>query len=79
MGIPFRPSHPVARNHIAAVEDTDYSSLGAFAVACLTSGNCVIRDQNGTDVTYAMTAGQVLYIRANSIRAASTGTYALWY
>jgi hypothetical protein len=72
-------SKPVAMNHVAAVEDTDYSAIGAFAVVCLTAGNAVIRDQNAVDLTYAMTAGQVLYIRPHSIRAASTGTYALWF
>jgi hypothetical protein len=65
------------RRHVAAVEDTDYADVQA--VVCLTAGNCVIRDENATDVTYAMTAGQVLYIAARSIRAASTGTYALWF
>jgi hypothetical protein len=75
----YHPSHPVARNHLAAVEDTDYSAFGVFAVVCLTAGNAVIRDQNSVDLTYAMTAGQVLYIRAQSIRAASTGTYAIWF
>jgi hypothetical protein len=75
----YYASHPVARSHIAAVEDTDYSAFGAIAVVCLTAGNAVIRDLNAVDVTYPMTAGQVLYIQAHSIRAASTGTYALWF
>jgi hypothetical protein len=71
------PSLRTLYRQVAAVEDTDYT--GVQAVVCLTSGNCVIRDQNGTDITYAMTAGQVLYFAAVSIRAASTGTYALWF
>jgi hypothetical protein len=75
----YHSSQPVGRAHLAAVEDTDYSGYGVYAVVCLTAGNCVIRDANAVDLTYAMTAGQVLYFNIHSIRAASTGTYAIWF
>lgn len=48
------------------------------SIYCKTPGNCVVTDVGGVDVTYPMTAGQVLPFEAVKVKAASTGTYAAW-
>jgi hypothetical protein len=41
-------------------------------------GNVVIRDQDGTDVTYTVVAGQILPIRAVQVRSGTTATVVGW-
>lgn len=65
--------------HLAITpSDTTVLKQDARAVVCLTAGNLVIEDSSGTQITYAMTAGQSLAFRPYRVRAATTGTYALW-
>jgi hypothetical protein len=50
------------------------------AIYCLTAGNAVLQDANGVNVTYALTAGQVLSF--GPTRVLATGTTAAlvgWY
>ncbi len=47
------------------------------ALWCQTAGNLVIEDANGTALSYAVQAGQILPFRAARIRA--TGTTATVY
>lgn len=65
------------RRHAAAVAGVDVNDVQA--VVCLTAGNAILRDENGTDLTYALTAGQVLNFAARRLVAGSTGTYAFWF
>jgi len=44
------------------------------AIFCAASGNAVLRDRAGVDVTYQMTAGQILPFRP--VRVLDTGTTA---
>lgn len=46
-------------------------------IYCAVSSNAVIRDQAGTDLTYALVAGQVLQI--SPVRVLATGTTATLY
>jgi hypothetical protein len=69
-----RPGH--SHKTVTASDSTVLEDV--MAVVCLTAGNCVIEDSNGISVTYAMTAGQKLDFQARKIKAASTGTYAIW-
>ncbi|WP_275790528.1 spike base protein, RCAP_Rcc01079 family [Pararhizobium gei] len=49
------------------------------AIYCQAAGNIVVRDKSGTDLTYAMTTGQVLHVRAVRVLATgTTGTYYAW-
>lgn len=54
--------------------DTDFVQ-GPMAIRCLTAGNCVATDEDGTTITYAMVAGEMLPTLIARIAAASTGTY----
>jgi hypothetical protein len=47
------------------------------AIYCQSAGNAVIRDKFGTDLTYALTAGQILPFRG--VRILATGTTATIY
>jgi hypothetical protein len=42
-------------------------------------GDLVIRDAGGVDVTYSVTAGQILPIRAVQVRTGTTATVVGWY
>ena len=43
------------------------------------SGTVVIRDEEGTDITYNVSVGQVLPFRGIQVRAATTATVIGWY
>ena len=64
-------------NFVAAVPDDDAAQPDHRAIFCLTEGNLVASNAGGTDVTFPMTAGQELRIRATKIKETTTGTYAL--
>jgi hypothetical protein len=65
------------RSHVAVVpSDSTVLHESTKAIYCLTSGNCIVQDASATQITYPMTAGQLLKIKANKVMAASTGTYA---
>jgi hypothetical protein len=42
-------------------------------------GDLVVRDELGTDITYAVAAGQILPIRAVQVRTGTTATVVGWY
>lgn len=67
------------RLHVAVTpHDTNYLPAGVNCIYCTADGNCVVEDAAGTQITYAMVAGQLLPFEAKRIRAASTGTYVAW-
>jgi hypothetical protein len=49
------------------------------AMFVLADGDLVIRDEAGSDVTYAVTAGAIIPFRAVQVRAATTATVVGWY
>jgi hypothetical protein len=69
-----------ARRHFAIVpdDDTDLPVIPK-AIYCQEDGTIVIRDENGEDLPYAMTAGQILLIRGvRVLETGTTGTYYGW-
>lgn len=63
----------------AQIVPSDAADLGErpLAIYCQASGTIVIRDEAGTDLPYAMTAGQVLPFRG--VRVLATGTSGTFY
>ena len=70
---------PATRHFSITPADSDLA-IRPRAIRCGGAGNLVIRDEAGTDVTYAVSAGEVLAFRAIQVRAASTATAIVgWY
>lgn len=69
-----------ATRHVAITpsDSTDIANRPR-AIYCQAAGTVVIRDEAGTDLSYAMTAGQVLPFRGVRVLATgTTGTYYAW-
>ena len=66
--------------HVAIVplDATDLSPLQIRSIVCLTAGTIVMQDSAGTNISYPMTAGQVLNFGPKRVMTATTGTYAGW-
>lgn len=59
--------------------NTDFTYV-ACAVLCTTAGNCILRNQeDASDVTIPMVAGQTIVGRFCRVGASSTGTYFMAY
>jgi hypothetical protein len=73
-------SAPV-RFHFAITADDDADmAIRPTVIKILTAGNIALRDEAGTDITYAVAAGDLLQISA--VRVLETGTTATmvgWY
>lgn len=64
-----------ARTHFAITpSDTVKLPDQPKAIYCQAAGNAAIVDENGSELTYALTAGQILPLRATQVK--STGTTA---
>lgn len=73
-------SAPATRHFEITPSDTVDLAVRPRALRCGTSGTVTIRDENDVDVTYPVSAGEVLPIRA--VRVLATGTTASvvgWY
>jgi hypothetical protein len=68
---------PATRHYAITAADSDLA-VRPRALYVLTDGDLVLRDEQGTDITYPVTAGSVLTIRAIQVRAASTATVVGW-
>lgn len=68
-------SYP-SRNFYALPEhDTNLLPGDIRGVYCLTSGNCVVENWSGVEVTIPMTAGMTVGINPMRLKVSSTGTY----
>jgi hypothetical protein len=67
-------SSPASKHYAITPSDTIDLADVPRAIYCNVAGNAVIRDKYGTDVTYALNAGQVLPFRG--VRVLATGTTA---
>lgn len=71
---------PAVRHYEITPSDSEELPIRPRALYCTVAGDAVIRDELGTDVTYPLSAGEVLPIRATQVLA--TGTTASlvgWY
>ena len=73
----YRSADDVSSNFMAVTPNDDADQPEASGVYCLTTGNLVAQNANGTSVTFPMTAGQELRISPKRVMETSTGTYAL--
>lgn len=76
-GMTSGASGPATRHYAITAADADLA-VRPRALRVLTDGNLVLRDEMGTDITYAVTAGEVMAFRAVQVRAASTATVVGW-
>jgi len=67
-------SSPGMRHFAITPSDTAYLPTRPRAIYCNVAGDAVIRDEAGTDATYALNAGQVIPFRG--VRVLVTGTTA---
>lgn len=81
---PFRlsPQESItpARNHFEIVpSDTEVLPNQPKAIYCQAAGTIQIVDESGKQLAYALTAGQVLPLRATKVMSTgTTGTYYGW-
>lgn len=76
---PVLGSDPAVRHYQIAPNNGADLPVRPRAIYCQAAGNIVIRDVDGIDLTYAMTAGQVLTMRGVRVLATgTTGTYYGW-
>jgi hypothetical protein len=71
----------VATRHFAITpSDTTDFLVKPRALYCNAAGDAVVRDEGGTEITYALTQGQVLPFRGARILATgTTATVVGWY
>ncbi|PWB94665.1 spike base protein, RCAP_Rcc01079 family [Methylosinus sporium] len=71
----------VATRHFAiSPSDSADLAIKPRAIYCTVAGDAVIRDEAGTDITYPLTAGQILPFRGVRILATNTtATVVGWY
>lgn len=74
---PVGRSDPAVRHIAITPSDTADLSVKPRVLYCNVSGNVVIRDSFGVDLTYALVAGQILPI--SPVRILATGTTATVY
>lgn len=65
---------PATRHYAITPSDSADLPVRPRAIYCKASGDIVIRDDDGTQITYTLAAGDVLPIRA--VRILATGTTA---
>lgn len=68
-----------ARRHFAITPADADLAIIPRALFCTVSGNVVIRDEGGADVTYALVAGDILPFHAVQVRSSTTATVVGWY
>jgi hypothetical protein len=68
-----------ARRHFAITPADSDLAIVPRALFVTGDGNLVIRDQEGTDLPYAVTAGMIVPFHAVQVRAATTATVIGWY
>ena len=65
--------------HQAAVTPSDNGLPHPGIIECLTAGNLVCKDADGTSITRAMGVGDICPVYVTHVMGASTGTYCvLW-
>lgn len=65
---------PASRHATITPSDTADIPVRPRVIFCQTSGSLVLRDGSGTDISYTVTAGQILPLSA--VRVLATGTTA---
>lgn len=71
---------PATRHYTIEPSDTVDLPIRPRAVYVATDGNAVLQDNGGVNVTYPVTAGQLLMIRPTRILATgTTATLVGWY
>lgn len=65
---------PAVRHYTITPDDDADLPRRPRALVCTADGNVAVRDTDGTDITYAVSVGDILPFRA--IRVLSTGTTA---
>ena len=71
---------PATRHYLIVPSDTVDLPFIPRRIVCLTAGTIQVRDAAGTQIGYALAAGETLDFRAARVRATgTTGTYAAWY
>ena len=70
---------PATRHFAITPADSDMAQVPR-CISCTVSGNVVIRDAGGVDVTYPMVAGDWMPFRAVQVRVTgTTATVIGWY
>lgn len=71
---------PATNHYEITPSDTVDLPTRPRAIYCKTDGNAVLQDTGGVNVTYTVTAGQVLDLRATRVLATgTTATLVAWY
>ena len=68
-----------ANRHFAITPADEDLAIRPRALYAATGGDIVVRDDEGTDITYSVTAGQIIPLRAVQVRSATTATVVGWY
>ena len=68
---------PATRHFTILPNDNIDLAILPRVIYCQSTGNIVIRDQHGTDISYSMIAGDQLNFRG--VRVLSTGTTGTFY
>ena len=69
---------PAYRHYQITPADEDLP-IRPRAIYAAGDGTLVLRDEGGVDITYTVTAGDVLAFRPIQVRAASTASCVAWY
>jgi hypothetical protein len=77
----FQPNlEPPARRHAPITpHNTNPVDPLPRAIKCISDGDAVIEDVDGTVVTYPMTAGEELPFRAYIVRTTTIATLVAWW
>lgn len=71
---------PALRHFPVSPSDTEDLPVRPRSIYCNTAGTVALRDVDGTDVTYSVTAGTILPVRCSRVLATgTTATVAGWY
>jgi hypothetical protein len=68
-----------AYRHFAITPANEDLAIRPRAIYVDGDGALVMRDDTGTDITYAVVAGQILPFRAVQVRSGTTATVIGWY
>ncbi len=66
------------RLHSAVTPSNTTVLVGVHALYCTVAGDAVVEDKDGTQVTYTLTAGQILPFEAYRVRTGTTATVVAW-
>jgi hypothetical protein len=68
-----------AEKHYTVTPANEDLPIRPRALVAIAAGDAVIRDVDGTEVTYPVDVGDILPIRAAQVRTGTTATLVAWY